>query len=89
MSRLDALVARKGNDGKTRFTKIGVAFQNKTADGYSLILDALPLPDHEGKCRVILITPKEKGDFNQSSHNQSKANGYQPQAEDLDSEIPF
>jgi hypothetical protein len=85
MSRLDALVARKGSNDKTYFTKIGSAFQNKSGEGYTLILDALPLPDHEGKCRVLLMTPK---DFKQSSHDQSKSNGFQAQGLDND-EIPW
>ena len=60
MERLDALVARKGNEGKTFWTKIGVAFPSKTGNGYTLYLDALPLPNEGGKCAVSLFPPKPK-----------------------------
>lgn len=52
--RLDALVARKGNDGKTHWTKIGVAFP-RDKGGYSVKLDALPL---DGE--ILLAVPRER-----------------------------
>lgn len=54
MSRLDALVAREGKDGKTHWTKIGAAFPNRDG-GYSVVLDALPL---DGK--IVLKVPRER-----------------------------
>lgn len=84
MTRLDALTVRKDKNGKSWFTKIGTAFENKSGDGYTLVLEALPLQDSEGQCRVILKAPKDKAA--PSPHDKAKANGYAPQ---IDDEIPF
>lgn len=56
MSRLDALVGRKDKNGKTHWTKIGVAFP-RDKGGYSVKLDALPL---DGE--LLLAVPLERGE---------------------------
>lgn len=43
---------------KTRWSKIGVAFRNRTGDGWTLMFDAAPLGD--GK--VAMMPPKDWGD---------------------------
>lgn len=55
--RLDALIARKKGE-KAYYTKIGAAFRN--AKGYSLVLDALPIPDNEGQVKILLLEPMER-----------------------------
>jgi len=59
-SRLDVLSPRKGKDDKTRWIKLGAAFP-RDAGGYSLVLDALPLPDAEGQVRLLLVEPRQDG----------------------------
>lgn len=59
-SRLDVLSPRKGKDDKTRWIKLGAAFP-RDAGGYSLVLDALPLPDAEGQVRLLLAEPRQEG----------------------------
>jgi hypothetical protein len=66
--RLDVLTARDGSDGKTYFTKIGAVFPNKSGEGYSGTLDALPV---NGK--IILMVPKERDD-NQGRGGGSRGN---------------
>ena len=61
MERLDALCVKEKND-KSYFTKIGAAFPNKTGDGYTLILDALPVPNKDGDVRVLLKPPRPRED---------------------------
>jgi len=90
--RYDLKVARRGRDGKTFWTKVGVMFPMKDRDGYSLTFEALPiggLNDRgEFECRVVAWEPYK--DDRPSRHNRAKADGYQPdRAADLDDEIPF
>ena len=51
----------KGDDGKTRFTKIGVAFPGKDHQNYAMkiTLDLLPTGD---KPELILFAPRPKQD---------------------------
>lgn len=78
----DALSPRKYKDKngqeKTTFTKIGVAFANKDGDGFSLNLNAYPLPDEKGEVRIVCKTPKPK-DVNHSTKSSSE----------FDDTIPF
>jgi hypothetical protein len=58
MNRLDALAVREVN-GKSYFTKLGVAFQNKNGDGWNLLLDAMPAPV-DGQFKIMLKPPMQK-----------------------------
>jgi hypothetical protein len=56
--RFDALAVRESN-GKSYFTKIGVAFKSRTGNGYSLLLDAIPAPT-DGQFKILLMEPKPR-----------------------------
>lgn len=56
--RLDALTVRESN-GKSYFTKIGVAFASRNGNGYSVLLDAMPAPT-DGQFKILLMEPKER-----------------------------
>lgn len=62
MSRLDMVVAREGRDGKTFYTKIGVAWPMDKG-GYRLVFEALPPGglNREGKFEVtaLLFPPRD------------------------------
>ena len=62
--RYDLMVPRSGNDGKTYWTKVGVAFANKAGNGFNLSFEALPLPSKndrgEYETRVIMMEPKPR-----------------------------
>jgi len=64
--RYDLMVPRAGNDGKTYWTKVGVAFANKSGNGYNLTFEALPLPSKNDKgeyeTRVIMMEPRPRPD---------------------------
>lgn len=82
MSRFDLVSPRKAKDSdKTYFTKVGVAFPNRSGDGFSLVFEALPLPDAEGQVRVLMMPAKERDERPQRQGNR-------PAGRD-DDEIPF
>lgn len=58
--RLDALAVRESN-GKSYFTKIGVAFPAKSGNGYSVLLDAIPA-SVDGQFKILLMEPKPRED---------------------------
>jgi hypothetical protein len=107
--RLDALVVREYTDaqGETRasFTKIGTAFAAKNGPGYTLVLDALPMPTmyRDGKlsCRVLLKEPQPRDGQQQGGQRQQQRPAQQQRrqggydagpsggAGDFDDSIPF
>ncbi len=48
----DVIVARKGKNNRTYWRTIGVAFENE--ENIRINLDALPMPDENGKCSMFL-----------------------------------
>ena len=61
MDRYDLLSPRKGKDDKTRWIKIGAMF-SRDKGGFSIVLDALPLPDADGRVMLLASEPKEYGE---------------------------
>lgn len=55
--RMDVLVVKEREDGKTFFTKVGVAFPAKSGNGFSVYLDALPT---DGKLLLREPLPKRE-----------------------------
>lgn len=50
-----------GDDKKSRWTKVGIAFTNKDGKGFNIFLDAMPL---SGRVVVLPIKEKDKADDN-------------------------
>lgn len=61
--RLDAMTARESN-GKTFWTKVGVAFKSKDGKGWNVLLDAMPAPV-DGQFKITLLPPREKQHSNE------------------------
>lgn len=81
--RLDALSVRESN-GKSYFTRIGVAFANKDGKGWSVLLDAIPAPT-EGQFKIMLREPLPKdGQRGGGSDSKSWQNN-----DPLDDDTPF
>ena len=62
--RLDALAPvqyKQGEEVKTRWVKLGVAFETR-GGGWQLLLDASPAPV-DGQYKVVLMEPKERDTF--------------------------
>lgn len=57
-NRLDALTVRESN-GKSYWTRIGVAFPAKDGSGWTVLLDAMPAPT-EGQFKILLREPKDQ-----------------------------
>lgn len=79
--RYDLISPRARKDGKTFWVKVGAAFP-KDGGGFSLVFDALPLPDAEGNVRLLMAEPRD---------NAGQQRQEQPaRRDDLDTdEIPF
>ncbi len=72
--RLDALAVRE-KDGKSYFTRVGVAFPAKQGSGWSVLLDAMPAPV-DGQFKILLREPLPPRD------------GQRAPARDLDDSVP-
>lgn len=81
MSRHDLISPRPRKDGKTFWCRIGAAFP-RDRGGYSLVFDALPLPDAEGRVTVLMVEPQQD-----NRQQQSQGAGYV--RDDGTGEIPF
>ena len=88
-TRYDLIVPRPGRDGKTYFTKIGVAFPNKDGKGFSLSFEALPLTDEEGTCRVLMSEPMERDGEPLRQAARGGGNAPPAGAGPIDDDIPF
>ena len=60
MNRLDALHPRE-KDGKTYWTKLGVAWPSKTTEGeFTVKLEAIPAPGPDGLYTIVCKIPKPR-----------------------------
>ena len=89
MTRYNLVSPRPRKDGKTYWAPIGTAF-SRDKGGFSLVFDALPLPDAEGRVTVLMTEPQDRdgGSRQQRSSNQQSggAGGY---SDGFSDEIPF
>jgi hypothetical protein len=79
-TRYDACTPRKSKDGKTFWLKIGSGWQSDK--GMQVVLDALPIPDAEGRVVINLFEPKPRD-------GQSQSRAAAPQNDRYDDEVPF
>ncbi len=75
MTRFDLISPRPRRDGKTHWQKVGAAFP-RDKGGFSLVFDALPLPDNEGRVSVLMTEPKPRDGGNQSPQGSDPYGGY-------------
>jgi hypothetical protein len=55
--RAFTVVKREGQDDY--WLPIGAAFPHQNGDGYNVVLQALPISDGGGVCKIVLRPPKE------------------------------
>tara|TARA_R110002050_G_scaffold200943_3_gene336003 strand:+ start:2743 stop:2955 length:213 start_codon:yes stop_codon:yes gene_type:complete len=63
--RYELKTPRQGKDGKTWWTKIGVAFPMKDKDGFNVTFEALPIPQLNDKGELVVevkMFPPYEGD---------------------------
>lgn len=88
MKRFDIVVPRefKKSDGTTgkSFFKIGAAFPMREREGYSIMLDALPVPGPDGVKLLMFVADENRGQREpEKRHSRPSKNS------DDDSDIPF
>lgn len=70
-NRLDALTVRE-SDGKSYWTRIGVAFPNREGPGFMVKLDAMPA-SKDGQYIIHLMEPRQNGDRQGSGGTQQRS----------------
>ena len=58
--RAYTVVKREGQDDF--WLAIGAAFPHQSGDGFNVILQALPIPNGDGQCKIVLRPPKDEKD---------------------------
>ena len=54
--RAFTVIKREGQDDF--WLAIGAAFAHQNGEGFNVILQALPIPDGDGVCKIVLRPPK-------------------------------
>ena len=55
-------VIKRGEGQDDYWLPIGAAFAHQSGDGYNIVLQALPIPDRDGQCKIVLRPPKDDKD---------------------------
>jgi len=55
--RAFTVIKREGQDDF--WLPIGAAFKHQSGDGYNVILQAMPIPNGDGQCKIVLRPPKD------------------------------
>ena len=50
---------------------IGAAFAHEQGDGYTIILQAMPIPDGDGVCKIVLRPPTDDDDRRDDRRQQT------------------
>lgn len=85
-NRYDVVSAKKDREGKTRWTKIGVMFPAKQGDGFTIKLEAYPLPNEQGEVWISAFVPREN-EGSPAARRPSPTRA--PTRDELNDEIPF
>jgi len=54
--RAFTVIKREGQDDF--WLPIGAAFAHQSGDGFNVVLQALPIPNGDGQCKIVLRPPK-------------------------------
>ena len=61
--RAYTVIKREGQDDY--WLAIGAAFAHQNGEGFNVVLQALPIPDRDGQCKIVLRPPKNDQDDRQ------------------------
>jgi hypothetical protein len=50
---------------------IGAAFAHQNGEGYNVILQALPIPNGDGQCKIVLRPPKDEEERQERPANKT------------------
>ena len=56
--RAYTVVKREGQDDF--WLAIGAAFAHQSGDGFNVVLQALPIPNGDGQCKIVLRPPRSE-----------------------------
>ena len=70
--RAYTVVKREGQDDF--WLAIGAAFQHQDGDGFNVVLQALPIPNGDGQCKIVLRPPKADDTDQQSQERTAQNN---------------
>lgn len=70
-------IRERANQEKGFWVRIGAAFENKDGS-LSVNLDALPLPDKNGECRLQIREPRQRDDRPQEGGRSAARYSNQP-----------
>jgi hypothetical protein len=70
--RAYTVLKRDGQDDY--WLAIGAAFPHQSGDGFNVILQALPLPNADGTCKLVLRPPKDDSEERSSQHDEPRSN---------------
>jgi len=51
-------VLKRGEGQDDFWLAIGAAFAHQSGDGFNVVLQALPIPNGDGQCKIVLRPPK-------------------------------
>ena len=73
MYRLYSIVERPKQDDY--WLNLGVAFPHENGDGFNVILQALPLPDRNGQCKLVMrsYNPSQAAEVDDEAKPKAKA----------------
>lgn len=69
--RAFTVIKREGQDDF--WLPIGAAFAHQNSEGYNVILQALPIPNGDGVCKIVLRPPKDDDEREQRSPPRNKS----------------
>ena len=69
--RAFTVIKREGQDDF--WLPIGAAFKHGAGDGFNVVLQALPIPDRDGQCKIVLRPPKGDDDKQAQEHTDNKS----------------
>lgn len=68
--RAFTVIKREGQDDF--WLAIGAAFPHQNGEGFNIILQALPIPNGDGQCKIVLRPPKpDEAEAPQQDNNKS------------------
>lgn len=85
MTRYEIKSPRPRKDNKTFWMTIGSGFVRDNG-GFSLVLDALPIPDKEGRISLLMVEAEQRQ--GQPRQQERQSGGYGGSS-DADDDIPF
>ena len=66
--RAFTVIKREGQDDF--WLPIGAAFAHQSGDGFNVILQALPIPNGDGQCKIVLRPPKDEDERGPQNNNE-------------------